>query len=500
MRADLIRVTVQPSTTPIASEVPPLRLLANASHEIRGPLHAILGLTEVLASREIRQEDKRLVQALQTEASTLRVLIDDLLDYSRVSEAGLELEKQPFALVELVANVVESSRPLAESKQVSLTFECDPEVPQHLVGDHTRYGQVVRNLVRNAVKFTSVGSVTVSLKVLEGTIACVVQDTGPGIEADMIGPIFNPFVQAHSTAGGTGLGLPISSELARLMGGYIGVESEPGRGSEFTFVANLQTANRSTDFKADPASSGTGGKILVVEDNQVNQLLARTQLEMLGYETVIVGTGEEAVEIAKQGFSAILMDWNLPGIDGLEATRRIRQDSTIEPQPPIIAVTANALISDEEECMAAGMTSFLRKPVSLEQMAAGISRVLEGIEPEAKPLPADPALVIDELVLTLGDTSIVLQLVDTFLNELSKHLKTVLETQLPKDSESLKRIAHTLSSSAALLGATELASICKALDQQVAKPSEEQRHELGREIEATRSTYHAVTTNLRSKE
>ena len=222
----------------------------------------------------------------------------------------------------------------------------------------------MRNLIRNAVKFTSTGSVTVSLNMLDGLLACSVADTGPGISENMLGQIFNPFVQAHSTGTGTGLGLAISSELARLMGGYIGVTSEVGEGSKFTFISQLPASETHTETKQWQVQS-VGGKVLVVEDNEVNQLLALKQLEMLGYEPLIVGTGEEAVDIANQGFAAILMDWNLPGIDGLEATRRIRANTEIGVQPPIIAMTANALGSDEDECLAAGMTKYLSKPCLL---------------------------------------------------------------------------------------------------------------------------------------
>ncbi len=476
----------------------PLRLLANASHEIRGPLHAILGLAELLTKREIRQEDKRLVHALQTEASALRVLIDDLLDYSRAAESGLELESDSFGIAELVANVVESSRPLAENKGLELILLCDPEVPQFVLGDKVRYGQVVRNLIRNAVKFTETGSVTVELNMHDGLLACSVVDTGPGILPNMIGSIFTPFVQAHSTATGSGLGLAISSELARLMGGYIGVESEPEQGSKFTFVAALPSAKDSGKTVADANLSANVGRILVVEDNEVNQLLARKQLEILGYEPVVVGTGEEAVERAGENFAAILMDWNLPGIDGLEATRQIRADESIQPHPAIIAMTANALSSDEDECIAAGMSKFLSKPVSIEDL----EQALQSVIPQAQTREVDrrkSAAMIEDLVETLGGVEIVLQLVETFVSELSKHSQMIAAMVMPTDSQQLARSAHTLSSSAALLGASELTAIAQLLNRSDVKFMASDQEALLTQVDGAVKEYSAAATRLRSQ-
>ncbi len=467
--------------SPKSAEQVPFSFVASVSHELRGPLHAIMGLSELLAERDIRQQDKRLVKALQTEAATLKVLIDDLLDYARMSDSGLELESQVFSPKQLVASLVESARPIVTNKGLSLEFTADPDVPAFVTGDPVRYGQVLRNLLNNAAKFTSQGSIKVHLSLEERRIRCCVTDTGHGIDSEQVADIFTPFKQLHGTQRGAGLGLAICSEIAQLMGGAIEVESQPSQGSKFCFSAELDAHAAPQESIAQVERRKTT-TILVVEDNEVNQLLAEQQLKLLGYRAEIVATGELAVEAADPHYGAILMDWNLPGIDGLEATRRIRAKGTDLAELPIIAMTANAMGSDADECFAAGMNGFLAKPVSVAALKTELERVLAISIPVSNESNASENSALAKLEAELGDRAIVEQLVQTFLTELAIHIKNI--QNCTEDSfEIARRSAHTLGSTAALLGSASLAEQCRAFSK--LHPWTDKVREAASEITAT---------------
>ncbi len=467
-------------TTP-AQPTDDLEYVAKVSHELRGPLHAILGLSELLIDGDLDGENLRLATSVHREARALGVMIDDLMDYGRISASRLTLVADVFSPAQLIADIVAGFRPSTDRKGLTLRIDVGPETPRWVTGDRGRYGQVVRNIIGNAVRYTPSGSIDVVVSgARDGAVTCAVTDTGIGIAEDMVQNLFEPFVQAQpGRFGGTGLGLAVSRRLADLMGGSLTVDSALGAGSTFTFVAPLPHAAPQSHHPHRPDGPtappvGTGA-VLVVEDSPVNQTLATSQLTRLGFSATIAGSGEEALEILRDAgpanpFEVILMDWNLPGIDGLETTRRIRADDLVEATTPIIAITANALSGDREKCLEAGMTDFLSKPISLDDLRDGLNRCL-GHRPidTAAPAPTPrhnrsvDGTVLATLAEELGDPAVVETLVETFLAELPTRSTAITAGTNSNDFVSAQRAAHTLKSTAGLLGANRLAQLCTDL-------------------------------------
>jgi PAS domain S-box-containing protein len=385
--------------------------LANMSHEIRTPLNGVLGMTELLRGTGLSDEQGQYVRLLESSAASLLDLVNDILDFSKIEAGKIELECLDFDPREVVAQVVDVISISARSKGLNVACEFAETVPRMLCGDAGRLRQILLNLGGNAVKFTHQGSVAirVAATALSGSqvrLRCEVTDTGIGIDAAAKARLFAAFMQADSSTtrryGGTGLGLSISRELTRLMGGTIGVESEPGQGSRFWFevvlgLSRAAAAARPADAEmfmpsAANAEMTRGGsrRVLVVEDNPVNQLLAKKLLERLGFQTEIAVDGREAIEALKcRSFDAVLMDCQMPVMDGLEATRQIRDARTgvLDAGTPIIAVTANAMPEDRAVCLAAGMTDYLSKPINRKELAAALERALAKHVPAASRQP-----------------------------------------------------------------------------------------------------------------
>ncbi|NNE73885.1 MAG: response regulator [Acidimicrobiales bacterium] len=445
-----------------------LQFVAKVSHELRGPLHAILGLSELLLATDLTAEQRRYARSSLREARAMGVMIDDILDLARLTTGHLDVRHDAFSPARLVAEIVETLRPSASAKSLSLLVMVEPNVPQRILGDEHRVGQIVRNLVSNAVRYTDRGSIDVEVSAREGWLHCAVRDTGIGIDEDGLLRLFSPFAQVHDgRSGGTGLGLAVSRALAEAMGGRVDVESTIDEGSVFA----LTIPGTATDV-SEPAVRPlvrTGlrtGLILVVEDSEVNQLLAERQLASLGFESVVVDSGEAALEwLSTHTPAAVLMDWNLPGIDGLETTARIRTAMPHLADLPIIGVTANALTGDRERCLSVGMTDFVAKPVGLETLRAALERSLQA--PESKSEPAMPRhnravdpIVLDQLEAELGGVDTVAKILVAFLDELPQRKQTI-STAVGNDPTTAQRAAHTLRSTAALLGATDLAALCR---------------------------------------
>lgn len=448
-----------------------LRFVATVSHELRGPLHAVLGLSELLHDRIDDLESDRLLRAVRREAQAMEVIISDLLDYSRAESGDIRLTASSFSPAQLIQEVVVSTRQSAARKGLSVSLTVHPVVHRWVRGDAVRYRQVVRNLLSNAVRYTDHGAIHVSVSVSSDdpdSLLCEVVDSGIGIPNESLGSIFDPFTRAHhDRRGGTGLGLAVSQRLAALLGGRIVVESELGRGSRFRFTAALpETSERPAQRRDAPIDNRKTGRILVVEDSQVNRMLAAGQLEELGWEPVLTETGEEALAVfGTEEYAAVLMDWNLPGIDGLETTRRIRRSGHLGAHVPVIAMTANALAGDRDRCIAAGMNDFLTKPVSLSDLAAVLSRWTDVAPSSTEPRhnrSVDPA-VLAELETELGDPALVNALIASFVEELSDRTQAIRTAVDINDLDSLKRAAHTLKSTSALVGANDLAAVCDRL-------------------------------------
>ncbi len=359
--------------------------LATMSHEIRTPMNGIMGMLQLLRGSTLRPDQRSQVDLASNSADTLMRLLNDILDFSKIESGKLEFEARPFSVGSVAREVVSLLRSSAEEKRLALTADLPADLPPLVVGDGGRLKQVLYNLVGNAVKFTERGSVVLSVRVLQrdattARLRFVVADTGIGIEPAMQERLFQVFTQADSSMtrrfGGTGLGLAISQRLVERMQGRIVVTSEPGQGAEFSFEVpfTLGTPSSSSSASPVPASQLLKGKVLVVEDDRVNQQVIRLMLVRLGLEVAVVDNGDSAVELATQGtWHAVLMDCQMPGMDGYEATQRIRARLAGR-RLPIIALTANARNADREACLAAGMDDFLAKPVRSDELQVCLAR------------------------------------------------------------------------------------------------------------------------------
>ncbi len=363
------------------------QFLAVTSHEIRTPMNGILGTAELLMETELTPTQKRYVQTAHHSASALLALINDVLDLSRIENGKLRLDPSDIDARELVTEAVDLVAVTARERPIELRCTVSPRLPQRVNADALRLRQLLINLLHNATKFTERGSVLLDLEVIEEDAAWLkvrvaVTDTGIGIAPEQQETIFEAFEQVDASStrrhGGSGLGLAIVKDLAALMGGSVGVESELGVGSRFW--ADL-VFGRAAAAPQPPGAVGDSDEampcVLVVEDDRVNQMIVEDMLKVLGCDVQVVASGVEAVQAAEQGsLDLIFMDCHMPLMDGYEATRRIRSGESAQGRRrrPIVALTADTLQSDRERCLDAGMDDFLSKPVSRAQLAATISR------------------------------------------------------------------------------------------------------------------------------
>ncbi len=354
------------------------QFLANMSHEIRTPMNAIVGLTNLLVKSPLNELQTKYLAVIKKSGANLLVIINDILDLAKLEAGKMELEKVPFPLHIAVQNIHTILSLKAEEKKIYINQEIGDGVPEYVIGDETRISQVLMNLAGNAIKFTEKGGVTISLSVVKSngrkkSIRFSVKDTGIGIPADRIDKIFESFGQASSDTtrkyGGTGLGLTISKQLVEMHGGALHVKSKPGEGSEFYFIIEYEEADKPVESNTDDSESATdlkGKKILLVEDNEYNQMVAVDTLMDLfeGIEVDIADCGRKAIElVSSNDYSMILMDIQLPDIDGFETTRFIRNDlGTPKNKIRICAMTASVTKERIDECFNSGMNDYMMKP------------------------------------------------------------------------------------------------------------------------------------------
>lgn len=385
------------------------RFLAYMSHELRTPLNALLGSLDIVLDGHLTSDQRGFANVARDSGSVLLNIIEDVLDLSRIESGKLALKPEPTAVGTVLETVAGIVRPLAEAKGLRLEIAADDATAQWVQADAPRLCQVLVNLASNAVKFTDEGTVTLrthASNVAEGqcTLNFEVADTGQGIAPDKQASLFEDFSQAGDSTGrrggGLGLGLAIAQRIISTMGSNISVESVPLVGSTFRFSLQLplaepplapQTAAPDAP-RASERESGTALPLLVVEDQPANQMVMTAMLQKAGFDVRVAGNGEEALEaVARERFGVILMDINMPVMDGLEATRRIRRLRSAAANTPVIALTANAITEDRESCLAAGMDSFITKPIRAEKLIAEIRRWYRAEQSAPVPQPAAPA-------------------------------------------------------------------------------------------------------------
>ncbi|MBA3664173.1 MAG: PAS domain S-box protein [Bacteroidetes bacterium] len=467
------------------------QFLSNMSHEIRTPLNAIIGFTKVVLKSNLDEKQKEYLNAIKVSGDALIVLINDILDLAKVEAGKMTFEQIPFKLFDSISSMLHLFETKLFKKNVELVKKYDNQIPEVLVGDPVRLHQVILNLVSNAIKFTSSGKITVSVKLREedsekATIEFSVTDTGIGIPEDKLDTIFNNFQQATSgTArvyGGTGLGLAIVKQLVLSQGGSLQVKSKVNEGSTFSFTLTFTKTREKIEAKKEEAVVVEDGadnvKILVAEDVVLNQLLIKTLLKEFGFDGVVAPNGKIAVEILeKQNFDVVLMDLQMPEMNGYEATAYIR--NTIKSDIPIIALTADVTTADVEKCRAVGMNDYLSKPIDdkllYNKILKYIDKPIPSKKTQARPKNNEEAgqktTNLEYLKQhTRGNPEMMKQMIKIYLDETPRLIDTMKQSIDNMDWDSLKKAAHSMIPTFSIVGINnEYEEMAKKIKEHAAK-------------------------------
>ncbi|MFY0992020.1 ATP-binding protein [Halomonas sp. C05BenzN] len=458
--------------------------LATVSHEVRTPLNGVIGMSDLLLDQPLEGRARHYARTIHDSAGLLLELINDLLDFSKIEAGRLELESRPLELPELVDGVITLFVHRAEARGVTLVSRLDPALPVRVVSDPGRLRQVLLNLLSNAIKFTEAGEVR--LEVAAGgdnRIRFEVIDSGCGIEADQLPRLFEPFQQGDaSTArrfGGTGLGLAICRRLVEAMGGRVGVESEPGAGSRFWFTLPLIPAQVESPLLAGVEPSPQPmhldeARLLVVEDNPVNQQVAVAMLERLGCRVAIAERGVDALErVSRERFDLIFMDVQMPDMDGLEVTRRLRERGGWSAEVPIVAMTAGGPGGEQARCLAAGMSGYLTKPLFQDALDEILRRHLKHVgtmpaRPKAQNEPVSAEQTLDPATLaalqeSLGEAGLA-ELVALYRRQAVDRLAELERAVAEDDGDRVRELAHQLKGESSSLGAVKVSGLALRLE------------------------------------
>jgi signal transduction histidine kinase/CheY-like chemotaxis protein len=476
--------------------------LAQMSHEIRTPLHGVIGSVELLKLSSLNGEQRDLLASIDNSSRHLLDVVNQVLDFSRLEAGGFSLEAVPFDLEGLIRETLDIVRPGAMSKGLDLSSTFAGNVPSHLVGDPTRLKQVVLNIVSNAVKHTLKGKVTVNVTpAVEGEgVVLEVQDSGVGVSADRLDAIFEPFVQAEASSarrfGGTGLGLPISRHLLNLMGGSISATSTPGAGSTFTLTVPLPRAASPAPAAENPPLSDTAGRFsgraLVVDDNETNRKIAVLVLAKLGVSADTATSGPDAVEaVARIPYQVILMDIQMPGMDGIEATRLIRQVLGTG-CPPIFAMTATLNPEERLACTRAGMP-VLAKPFTIADVENALRSSI--LPPAARdPEHSDRVVDTERLALLRSlDEPGGPRLLELFQAEAVERISQLEAAAASADPVAVRRAAHSIKGLAGNVGALRVAAAAACAE---SSPGELTGRELARDLRAELDRFLATATSI----
>jgi CheY-like chemotaxis protein len=445
------------------------------SHEIRTPLNGIIGYADLLAeSAALGPAERRHVRHIQSAGSALLALVNDILDFSKIEAGQIELDPAPFSLTALIDEAVSLVAAGARQKGLALSITVDPAVPPGLLGDEVRLRQVLLNLLNNAVKFTSIGHVDVRATVETigdgpAWIRVEVADTGIGIAADKLDRLFQRFSQLDASIkrqfGGSGLGLAICKRLVELMGGWIGVSSNPGEGSTFWFRLPLEPAEfiENAAPAVREAGTATRARVLLADDLEMNQELALAILQKAGYEVDVVADGADAVmAVQSRVYDVVLMDVQMPGMDGITATQRIRALPPPVRDVPIIALTANVLAQQVETCRRAGMNDHVGKPFRREELIAAIERSA-GASRQAEAAGSGESDGFDQAAYD-ALAAIAGPKIHDWRGKLADRLEALSEPACRADAGETARLAHTLVSAAGMLGFQGLSEAARALE------------------------------------